>query len=97
MGSVVAARWLQSAHSVVVAQGLSCPLGMWDLSGPGIEMVSPALRGGLLTTGAPGKPWRVLRSVLHQLTPTEVENDCMGWRQEAASSWEAVVVIQRRG
>ena len=29
---------------------------MWDLPGPGIESVSPALAGGLLTTVPPGKP-----------------------------------------
>ena len=29
---------------------------MWDLPGPGIELVSPALQGGFLTTGPPGKP-----------------------------------------
>ena len=29
--------------------------GMWDLPGPGIEPVSPALAGGLLTTAPPGK------------------------------------------
>ena len=28
---------------------------MWDLPGPGIESVSPALAGGFLTTGPPGK------------------------------------------
>ena len=30
---------------------------MWDLPGPGIEPVSPALAGGFLTTGPPGKPY----------------------------------------
>ena len=30
--------------------------GMWDLPGPGIEPVSPALAGGFLTTVPPGKP-----------------------------------------
>ena len=30
--------------------------GMWDLPGPGLEPVSPALAGGLLTTAPPGKP-----------------------------------------
>ena len=30
--------------------------GMWDLPGPGLEPVSPALAGGFLTTGPPGKP-----------------------------------------
>ena len=28
---------------------------MWDLPGPGIEPLSPALAGGFLTTGPPGK------------------------------------------
>ena len=30
-------------------------LGMWNLLRPGIEPVSPALAGGFLTTGPPGK------------------------------------------
>ena len=29
--------------------------GMWDLPGPGLEPVSPALTGGFLTTTPPGK------------------------------------------
>ena len=29
---------------------------MWDLPGPGLEPVSPALAGGFLTTALPGKP-----------------------------------------
>ena len=29
---------------------------MWDLPGPGLEPVSPALSGGFLTTAPPGKP-----------------------------------------
>ena len=48
--------------SVVVARGLSsCGTGaellcgMWDLPGPGIEPVSPALAGGFLTAAPPGK------------------------------------------
>ena len=28
---------------------------MWDLPGPGLEPVSPALAGGFLTTVPPGK------------------------------------------
>ena len=28
---------------------------MWDLPGPGVEPVSPALAGGLPTTAPPGK------------------------------------------
>ena len=30
---------------------------MWDLPGPGTESISPALQGGFLTTGPPGKPY----------------------------------------
>ena len=30
--------------------------GMWDIPGPGLEPVSPALAGGFLTTAPPGKP-----------------------------------------
>ena len=29
----------------------------WDLPGPGLEPVFPALAGGFLTTEPPGKPW----------------------------------------
>ena len=29
---------------------------MWDLPGPGLEPVSPALAGGFLTIAPPGKP-----------------------------------------
>ena len=32
--------------------------GMWDLTRPGLEHVSPALAGGLSTTAPPGKPSR---------------------------------------
>ena len=32
--------------------------GMWDLPGPGLEPVSPALAGGFLTTVPPGKSLR---------------------------------------
>ena len=28
---------------------------MWNLPGPGIKLVSPALAGGFLTTGPPGE------------------------------------------
>ena len=31
--------------------------GVWELPGPGLEPVSPALAGGFLTTAPPGKPW----------------------------------------
>ena len=33
---------------------------MWNLPGPGLEPVSPALAGGFLTTALPGKPHQPL-------------------------------------
>ena len=33
---------------------------MWELPGPGLEPLSPALAGGFLTTAPPGKPQNVL-------------------------------------
>ena len=63
LGSVVVARGLQSTVSVVVVYGLSsCGAraqllsSMWDLPGPGLEPVFPALAGGFLTTAPRGKP-----------------------------------------
>ena len=35
---------------------------MWDLPGPGIEPVSPALAGRLSTTVPPGKPFFVFNN-----------------------------------
>ena len=59
--------WALGARaSVVVACGLSsCGAraqllhSTWDLPGPGIEPMSPALAGGFLTTASPGKSPRV--------------------------------------
>ena len=44
-----------SCSMQALEQGL-LPLGMCDLPGPGMDPVSPALQGRLLTTGLPGKP-----------------------------------------
>ena len=33
---------------------------MWDLPGPGLGPVSPALAGGFLTTAPPGKPCKYI-------------------------------------
>ena len=44
---------------------------MWDLPGPGLEPVSPALSGGFLTIASPGKAskfkfkWPCMASVYH--------------------------------
>ena len=55
MGSVVAALGPRRVGSVAVVHGAHLPQGMWDLPGPGIESVSPALARGFSTTGPPGK------------------------------------------
>ena len=42
--------------SLVAVQGLNCPVTCGILvAQPGIEPVAPALEGGFLTTGPPGK------------------------------------------
>ena len=56
-------RWLlllQRVGSVFVALRLSRFHSMWNLPGPGIEPVSPALVDGFLTTRPPGKPPKML-------------------------------------
>ena len=62
VASVVVAHGLSSCGSRALERRLSsCGAraklfrGMWDLPGPGIEPVSPALAGGFLTTVPPGK------------------------------------------
>ena len=60
--SVAVARGLSSCGSWALERRLSsCGAqalllhGMWDLPGPGLVPVSPALAGGFLTTVTPGK------------------------------------------
>ena len=38
-------QWLQHADSVIVEHELLLLCGVWDLPGPGIEPMSPALAG----------------------------------------------------
>ena len=38
---------------------------MWDLPGPGLEPVSPALADGFLTTAPPGKPLAFVLETVH--------------------------------
>ena len=42
--------------------------GMWELPGPGLEPLSPALAGGFLTTAPPGKPSRLLSTAAETLS-----------------------------
>ena len=41
---------------------------MWDLPGPGIEPMSPALAGGFLTTVPPGKPYKPILNLCCNIT-----------------------------
>ena len=72
----------------VAAAGIQLPRGTWDRPRPGIEPVPPALAGGFLTTGPPGKSEKLhlkkpaiscnLRSVTQHIQNT--------WDREAKSS-----------
>lgn len=50
--------------SVVVVHGFSI-LHMWDLSGPGVELVSHALAGGFFTSGPPVKSSVIFKNILY--------------------------------
>ena len=45
---------------------------MWNLLGPGIEPVSPALAGRFSTTGPPGRSKQSLLPAILQVTGTHV-------------------------
>ena len=47
--------WALVAEHRLLAHVLQLLSAMWDLPGAGIELVFPALAGGFLTTGTPGK------------------------------------------
>ena len=54
---------------------------MWDLPGPGLEPVSPALAGGFLTAAPPGKPF------------SEFFNDCVLEKEATLSiHWKVICV-----
>ena len=58
---------------------------MWDLPGPGVEPVSPALAGGLPTTAPPGKSLMFsilnMRAYTHTHTHTHTHSHIhtVGW------------------
>ena len=70
MGSVVVAHGLQSASSVAM------PHSKWDLPRPGIELVSPTLQGGFLTTGPPGKPHHSFLKAVKSENESKVTQSC---------------------
>ena len=60
--------------SVAVAHRFSCPMACGILvPRPGIEPTSPALEGGFLTTGPPGKPPGILLNTLQCTAPNSKE------------------------
>ena len=54
MGSVVVARSSRTQVQRLWCMGLVV-CSIWDLPGPGIELMSPALAAGFLSTVPPGK------------------------------------------
>ena len=54
--SLVAEHRLQTRRLSSCGSQAQLLHGMWDLPGPGLEPVSPALAGRLSTTAPPGKP-----------------------------------------
>ena len=68
-GLLIAVASLVAEHGALERRLSSCGAraqllrGMWDLPGPGLEPVSPALADGFLTTVPPGKP-KIMFSIL---------------------------------
>ena len=61
---------LELVDSVAVAGELGCPVACGILvPGPGVKPVTPALQGGFLTTGLPGKYLEVV-SLMEQINTT---------------------------
>ena len=56
VASLVADHGLQARRLSSCGSRAQLLRGMWDIPGPGLEPVSPALAGGFLTTVPPGKP-----------------------------------------
>ena len=54
MGFSTCSTWAQYLCTGLVA--LQLPFSIWDPPAVGIELLSPALAGGFLNTGPPGKP-----------------------------------------
>ena len=54
--SLVAGHRLQTRRLSSCGSRAQLLRGMWDLPGPGLEPVSPALAGRFSTTAPPGKP-----------------------------------------
>ena len=66
--SLVAEHRLQTRRLSSCGSRAQLLRGMWHLPRPGLEPVSPALAGGLLTTAPPGKlPNFILKTVVHMI------------------------------
>ena len=66
VASLVAEHKLQTRRLSNCGSRAQLLHGMWDLPGPGLEPVSPALAGGFLTTAPPGKPQGNIFFILRQ-------------------------------
>ena len=64
--SLVAEHKLQTRRLSNCGSRAQLLRGMWNLPGPGLEPVSPALAGGFLTTAPPGKPHSTFNGLFSQ-------------------------------
>ena len=84
---------------------------VWDLPGPGLKPVPPALAGGFLTTAPPGKPLRYFlclesRSYVKEVVAhgflwtlswrgTALEPKCLLWERSSFKSWSCHPMLSR--
>ena len=62
--------------------------GMWDLPGPELEPVYPALAGGFLTTAPPGKPQDIIQSMTSDLS---LLNSALGGIRKHAAEFTLLI------
>ena len=66
---------------------------MWDLPGPGLEPVSPALAGGFLTTAPPGKPPIPIIFLFQESCRNKWNRTVRGLQRLASSTWQNALKV----
>ena len=69
---------------------------MWDLPGPGLEPVSPALAGGFLTTAPPGKPHKLFVFLVGSIRSVSYGKTGFTYEKEILSNYKDYQVYKVR-
>ena len=67
---------------------------MWDLPGPELEPVSPALAGGFLTTAPPGKPLFLFLQLVCEFEVFSKEKVILKFLSQSLNNYPTLVSIR---